>query len=261
MLLGRRASATIMGGYTLADEISAMPSTEVLAPLNRVLFPAFVEAKHDLTELKRLYLLAQGVQSLLGISAGAGLALVAHEAVLVLLGEKWLFVVPFVQVLALANVVESITTSGGYVLITMGKIRSAALISWLQVIFFAVTVFLVLPGADALQLALIRIATVLTGLFISVWMLIQTLNNVRVLDIIRTVLRPLLATGAMALAVISIGEAIHLAPLAELIVKIATGLVSFPTAIMLMWWVAGRPSGAESYLLDKALSVLPRHKV
>lgn len=260
MLVGRRASATIMGGYTLADEISAMPSTEVLAPLNRVLFPAFVEAKKDLTELKRLYLLAQGVQSLLGISAGVGLALVAHEAIFVLLGEKWLFVAPFVQVLALANVVEAITTSGGYVLITMGKIKSAALISWLQVIFFAAAVFLVLPGADALQIALIRVVTVLAGLFVSVWMLIRTLNNVSVLDIIRTVLRPLLATGVMALSVISIGEVIHLAPLAALVVKITAGLLSFPTAVMLMWWVAGKPSGAESYLLDKALSALSRRK-
>jgi lipopolysaccharide exporter len=161
ILIGRRANATIVGGYTLADEISAMPSTEVLAPLNRVLFPAFVAAKNDLAELKRLYLLAQGVQSLLGISAGVGLALVAHDAVLVLLGAKWLFVVPFVQVLALANVVEAITTSGRYVLLTMGKIRSTALVNWLQVVLFAIGALLVLPEGDALQLASIRVVTVL----------------------------------------------------------------------------------------------------
>lgn len=260
ILIGRRANATIVGGYTLADEISAMPSTEVLAPLNRVLFPAFVAAKNDLAELKRLYLLAQGVQSLLGISAGAGLALVAHEAVSVLLGAKWLFVVPFVQVLALANVVESITTSGRYVLLTMGKIRSAALVNWLQVGLFATGALLILPGGDALQLASIRVVTVLAEFLVSLWLLMQTLNNVGVSDIVRTVLRPLLATGVMALAVISIGQAIQLAPLAGLIVKIATGMVSFPAAILLMWWVAGKPSSAESYLLDKAFSILARRK-
>lgn len=258
ILLGRRATATIVGGYTLADEISAMPSTEVLAPLNRVLFPAFVAAKNDLAELKRLYLLAQGVQSLLGISAGVGLALVAHEAVLALLGEKWLFVVPFVQVLALANVVEAITTSGRYVLLTMGKIRSAALVNWLQVALFAAGALLILPDGDAFQLASIRVVTVLAEFLVSLWLLMQTLSNVGVPDIIRTVLRPLLATGVMALAVSSIGQAIQLAPVAELIVKIATGMASFPAAILLLWWVAGKPSGAESYLLDKGLSILRR---
>ena len=260
MLVGRRASATIMGGYTLGDEISSMPSTEVLAPLNRVLFPTFVKAKHDLGELKRLYLLAQGVQSILGISAGVGLALVAHEAVLLMLGEKWLFVVPFVQTLALANVVESITTSGGYVLITMGKIRSAALIQWLQVIFFVTVAMLAWPDADALHIAMLRVLTVLTGLFASVWILLRTLHNVSVLDIIRSVLRPLLATAVMALAVISIGEVIQLPPLAALLVKIVTGLLAFPTTLMLLWWVSGKPMGAESYLLEKILATLDRRK-
>jgi lipopolysaccharide exporter len=258
ILIGRRANATIVGGYTLADEISAMPSTEVLAPLNRVLFPAFVAAKNDLAELKRLYLLAQGVQSLLGISAGVGLALVAHDAVLVLLGAKWLFVVPFVQVLALANVVEAITTSGRYVLLTMGKIRSTALVNWLQVVLFAIGALLVLPEGDALQLASIRVVTVLAEFLVSLWLLMQALSNVGVPDIVRTVLRPLLATGVMALAVISMGQAIQLAPLAGLIVKIVTGVVSLPAAILLMWWVAGKPSGAESYLLDKAFSIMAR---
>jgi O-antigen/teichoic acid export membrane protein len=260
ILLGRRANATVVGGYTLADEISAMPSTEVLAPLNRVLFPAFVTAKNDLAELKRLYLLAQGVQSLLGIAAGVGLALVAREAVLVLLGVKWLFVVPFVQVLALANVVDSITTSGRYVLLTMGKIRSAALVNWLQVGLFAIGALLVLPEANALQLASIRVIAVLAEFFVSIWLLMRTLNNVGVPDIVRTVLRPLLATGAMALAVIFMGKATHLVPVVELLLKIATGMIAFPAAVLLMWWAAGKPSGAESYLLGKALSILARRK-
>ena len=260
MLIGRRADASVVGGYTLADEISAMPSTEVLAPLNRVLFPAFVAAKNSLDELKRLYLLAQGVQSLLGIAAGVGLALVAHEAVLVLLGAKWLFVVPFVQMLALANVVESITTSGRYVLLTMGRVRSTALVSWLQVVFFATGALLVLPDGDALQLASLRVVAVLAEFFLSIWLLMRTLNNVGLPDILRTVWRPLLATATMALAVIFIGEAMQLGPLAGLILKIAIGMATFPAAILLLWWAAGKPAGAESYLLEKLGSIPIRRR-
>ena len=47
----------------MASEISAMPSTELLAPLNRVLFPAFVDYAREQGGLKRLFLLAQGVQT------------------------------------------------------------------------------------------------------------------------------------------------------------------------------------------------------
>lgn len=260
ILIGRRANATIVGGYTLADEISAMPSTEVLAPLNRVLFPAFVAAKNDLAELKRLYLLAQGVQSLLGISAGVGLALVAREAVLVLLGPKWLFVAPFVQMLALANVLESITTSGRYVLLTMGKIRSAALVNWLQVLLFATGALLVLPHGSALQLAALRVATVAAEFLASIWLLRRVLSNVDVMDIVRTVLRPLLATTVMAFAVHSIGKTLQFPPLGMLIAKMGIGMLTFPGALFLMWLAAGKPSGSESYLLDKALFFFLRSK-
>jgi O-antigen/teichoic acid export membrane protein len=260
MLVGRHENATVVGGYTLANEISAMPTTEVLAPLNRVLFPAFVEAKQNLSELKRLYLLAQGVQSLIGMAAGVGLALVADEAVAVLLGEKWKFVVPFVQVLTLAYVMESIATSGGYVLITMGKVRSAAFVSLLQIAFFAVAVFLVLKHIDAFQLALLRVVAVFSGLIVSFWLLRRALNNLSLMDIIRTLLRPVLATGVMALAVITIGDVIHAGPLVELAAKIVTGVLSYPAAILLMWYVVGRPDGAESYLLTKVCSSLPNVK-
>lgn len=256
VVVGRFANASIVGGYTLASEISAMPSTEVLAPLNRVLFPAFVEAKDDLNELKRLYLLAQGIQTLLGISAGVGLALVAQEAVLVLLGAHWLFVVPFVQILALANAVEAITTSGSYVLITLGKIKSAVLINWLQVAFLVMGVCWTLPTATALEMATLKIITVFLGFFISIWMLLQTLHNVTVLDIFRTVSRPLLATGSMTLAIVAIGQVTHFNPLLELLLKIVVGMLSFPITVMLMWNLAGKPIGPESYILDKIMYIL-----
>lgn len=257
MLVGRHENATVVGGYTLANEISAMPTTEVLAPLNRVLFPAFVEAKKNLGELKRLYLLAQGVQSIIGMAAGVGLALVANEAVNVLLGNKWDFVVPFVQVLALAYVVESISTSGGYVLITMGKARSAALVSLLQVTIFCFAVFLLLSDVEAIELAILRLASVFAGLVLSLCLLKQTLHNITVMDLVRIVIRPLLATAVMALSVFTVGEVMHAAPLVTLVAKILTGVLIYPFAILLMWYAIGMPEGAESYLLNKVRSNLP----
>ena len=71
-LVGGRDDATVMGGYTLANDVASMPATELLAPLNRVLFPAFVHASHDQGELRRLFLLAQGVQTLVAIPASVG---------------------------------------------------------------------------------------------------------------------------------------------------------------------------------------------
>src|SRR5262249_13556092 len=63
MLVGRWSSPSIMGAYSLADEISSLPSGELLAPIGRALFPAFASVKHDLPALKEKFLLAQGIQT------------------------------------------------------------------------------------------------------------------------------------------------------------------------------------------------------
>lgn len=251
ILVGRRTNAVTIGGYTLADEISAMPSTEVLAPLNRVLFPAFVSAKHDLGELKRMFLLAQGVQSLLGCAAGAGLALIAHEAVLVLLGEKWLFVVPFVQILALANVVESITTSSGYVFLTLNKLRYAAVFHWSQLAFFVLMVFLIFPASGAIGIAWLRLLTVVAGLSLSVFLLTRVLPNISLANIVSVILRPLLGIMVMALAILGIDRLVGSNLMLSLTLKILTGAITYPAAVLLIWRIFGKPEGAESYLINQ----------
>ncbi len=258
LIVGGGANSATMGGYTLGDDISAMPGSELLAPLNRVLFPAFVRVKHDLSDLKRLFLLAQGVQTLVVVPASMGLALLAHEAVVVLLGEKWLLAVPFVQVLALANMVRAITTSGIHVMIALGRVWSSAFLSWMQVLLLAAIALIFLQGPDALQVAWIRFLTVLAGLPLAVWLLMHTLRNVGLMDIMRSIVRPLLGTGIMALAITTVGALTQFPPFPALLVKIATGVITYSTAIMFMWRLSGKPFGAESYLLSKVAALRKR---
>lgn len=251
MIVGRRADSAVLGGYTLADEISAMPSTELLAPINRALFPAFVAARENLAELKRLFLLAQGVQTLVGIPAGVGLAMVANEAVIVLLGEKWLPAVPFVQVLALVGAIQAITTSGGYVLITLGRMSQVALIAWGQIGLFVLGAFAAMPQADAGNIALIRLATVGAGLGVVLWFLMRALPNIGLRNIIGTISRPLLAVGAMAGVLYEVNAMLALGPLPMLITKVVLGASAYIAAIVTLWRIAGKPDGSESYALGK----------
>ena len=254
ILVGRWTQATTMGAYSLADDISAMPSGELLAPLNRVLFPAFAAAKEDPRELKRIFLLAQGVQTLVAIPAAAGLALVAHEVVLFLLGEKWMIAVPFIQILALVNIVQSLTTSGGYALIVLGKIGISVIGIWIRVAVFGVLAFTVISGNDALEIAWLRLFVVAVGVWLSFWLLVRTLPGLRFREIVRSSTRPLLGAAAMA-AVLS-ASMDHLAlPLGALIaLKISLGAGTYTAVVLGLWWMAGRPPGAEAYLLKKCHS-------
>jgi O-antigen/teichoic acid export membrane protein len=250
-LVGRRADAATMGAYSLGNDISAMPSTELLAPVNRVLFPAFVQSAAVAGELKRLFLLAQGAQTLIAVPASVGLALVAHEAVLVLLGEKWLPAVPFVQVLALANVVHAITTAGGYLMLTLGRVREVALLEWVQVGFFALLALSAFQQLEPGLVAALRLVTVIAGLSAALWLLLRLLPELRFREVAATVARPLLAAGLMAGLLSLLGDMGGLQAAWLLPLKVSLGALIYVGSIALMWLAAGRPAGVESYLLDR----------
>jgi O-antigen/teichoic acid export membrane protein len=257
-LVGRWTNATMMGGYTLADEISSMPSTEILAPLNRILFPTFVRAKNDPAELKRNFLLAQGLQCLIAIPASLGLALVAGPAVQVLLGEKWMMVVPFVQILALTNIVQAISTSTGYVLLSLGRNRNATVTTWTQVVLFASIALLFLNHPQALELAWLRLGCVISGLLVALVILMRAMRNVSLSDMLRNVIRPLLGAAAMACVIRVFEPWAPAAPSLHLILMIVVGALSYVMTVLAAWVVAGRPQGAEAYLLEKIGGVLKR---
>jgi polysaccharide transporter, PST family len=258
ILVGGRTSASTMGAYSIADEIAVMPATEMLAPVNRALFPAFVLNKNDRAMLTRMFLLAQSIQTLIAIPASVGLALVAPEVVRLLLGDKWLIAVPFIQVLAVSNVIQSIYTSGGYVMITLDRSRDVAVLAWFQFMLFALIAVVLMPEADALRIASIRVLTVLCGLALAIVLLMRTLKTLTLTDLLRSVYRPLIASVLMTIAVLSCDTVVGANVLLGLVIKVSIGFLVYTGAIGALWVVVGRPDGGESYIIKKALELARR---
>ncbi|MDD3674119.1 lipopolysaccharide biosynthesis protein [Thauera propionica] len=258
IVVASRESSSVMGTYTLACQIAAMPTTELLAPLNRVLFPAFVKVKDDLTELKRVFLLAQGVQALVVIPAGVGMALVAHEAVFLLLGEKWLPAVPIVEVLALLGCFMSITSSGIYVLTTLGKFRITALYAAIQVSIFAVLAYLIFPTAGASEVAKLRLVLAALGLISFTAFLCRELPGLKPSEMISSIVRPVTGASVMAASILWLQQSTALSMIPLLLAKIGLGGTLYVATILTLWVASGKKQGAEMYILEKFASPLLR---
>lgn len=256
IVIASRESSSVMGIYTLADQIAAMPTTELLAPLNRVLFPAFVKVKDDLAELKRVFLLAQGVQALIVIPAGIGMTLVAHEAVILMLGEKWLPAVPFVETLALLGCFTAFTASGFYVLATLGKFRVTAAYAWIQVGVFALLAYIAFPDAGAKTVAQLRVVLAATGLVTFAFFICRELPGLKVSEMLASVLRPMIGALVMYAAVRLLESQLQLPLLPMLMLKIIAGCLAYSLAVLALWSLTSRNGSAESYLIDKF--VLPK---
>ena len=254
--VGRWFSSSVLGAYTLAAHISVMPSSELLAPFNRVLFPAFSRHQNNWPELKRLFLLAQALQTLIAIPASAGLALVAQEAVPVLLGNKWLAAIPFVQILSWIGFFEAITTSSGYVMLVLGFVRLNVMVSFIQVGAFASLALLVASGGDAIELAWLRLIVAVVG-SLSTFVLVRIVFPVvSVVDFVRNAFRPILGVIAMAASIYYMNLYMAYSLPIVLISKIICGFVAYVSTVLFLWVLCKKPYGAESYLISKFISMI-----
>lgn len=251
MIVGRREGASSLGAYTLADEIAAMPTGELLAPLGRVLFPAFVRVADQPEELRRIFCLAFGVQVLIALPAGVGLALVAPIAVPLLLGAQWTMAIPLVQILSLMSIGIALGHGGGYLLLTLGKVRLLAVVTWLQFALLLLLVLLAFPASHAAGIAGIRLAVSVAGMLILLALVLRVMPSIRLPDLIITAWRPVIATGVMAglLWYAELPPDLSLPLL--LFAQIALGASSYGLALLVLWRLSGCQEGAESYLLEK----------
>ena len=145
-------------------------------------------------------------------------------------------------------------------MLTLGRVSDVAMWVWTQVILFGTLAFLFLPGAEALEIAELRLATILGGLLLVVWLLLRTMHNVSILDIIRTIVRPFFASIVMSVVVLTFGGLVELSILTMLILKIFLGILTYFVAVILMWWIAGKPVGAETYIGEKFLELLTKFR-
>jgi lipopolysaccharide exporter len=251
-LVGGLAKTSVTGGYTLANEIADVPGNDLLAPINRVLFPAFARVKDDLAELTRLLVRVQAIQVMVTFPTCIGFVLTAHELVPVALGEKWLFIVPFVQILALSNIIQAINSSANYVLTVIGKMRLLAVTSWVQITLFGAGVLMLHDGLGPERIAAVRMTAIVLTFGVSYYLVMRSIPGLTVAMLARGIGRPILGCLAMALALAFLQAEISALPLVVILVmKVALGGFVYVGTVLGLWVVSGRPQGAESFFLAK----------
>lgn len=251
-VVGGRETTAVMGSYSLGSDIAAMPSTELLAPLGRVLFPMFVEMKDDVAKLKRGFLLALGIQALVGIPAGVGLALVANELVRALLGEKWIAAVPIVQVIVGVNILVAIVASSGFMMLALGRVKVMALSAWISVVLFVVLVTAVFPHVGAVEIARLRLAVAAFALLIFTYFAKQQLPTLRLREMVASIWRPCVAAATMATVLLALPSLAVWPAIAQLLIKVSIGASIYVVSLLALWRTVGCTEGAESYLLEKS---------
>lgn len=261
-ILGRILGAQALGYYTIAYEISTLPTTELVAPINRAAFPGYSRLANDKAQLRQSFLAVIGMIALFALPAAFGIFTVADLLVPTMLGWQWEPVVPLMQILALFGVIQALQTNISYVYLATGRLHMIAIVGLSQ---FALLLACMLPslmlwgvkGAAWAYLASSIVMIPVNQILLARYLELSGTAFARCLA------RPFLAALIMAALVLLLKHSITLpastvAYLAMLLACVALGATVYVLALYLLWRGAGQPPGPEQVVFGKVLAALGR---
>jgi lipopolysaccharide exporter len=262
-VIGRLAGARDLGFYKLSYELSNLPTTELIMPITRAVFPGFSQISYDLALLRKGFLDVVSLVALIGLPVGAGIVATAGLFVPVLLGDKWIETIPLIQLLAIVGAINVMQGNIGSVYLALGKPRILTILMAVRVTIL-VPILIYFTGKDGASGAAFA---VLVGSFvampISYIVMFRTLG-LRFSSFVPCVWRPLLSAIVMAIAVLwhfsiwpaevdEIGFAV-----VRLCGVVAGGATVYFALLGAFWVLAGRPEGAESLVMMKVRNFVGR---
>jgi O-antigen/teichoic acid export membrane protein len=254
-VLGRTIGPMGLGLYKVAFEIATMPSTELIAPVNRAVFPAYSQLTQDLPELQRHFLQVFGLIALIAFPVSIGLACVAAPTVLVVLGEQWIGAIPILQLFTIAGLASALQGNLYLMLMALGKPKVGTLVA-LGTLLLSLPVFVAASiEYGAVGAAWTYMVFSVIGLIIVNVVFLRT-TRVRVGTYLTTLWRPLVSALGMFVVLRLVEPHITNATdsnLARLLAMVAVGAAAYGVSELALWWLSGRPPGAERIALEFAL--------
>jgi len=250
-VIGRLNGARALGIYSVSYEIANMPTTELVWPISRAVFPGYSRLAGDTPELARTFLQVIGLVALLTVPAGALIGLVAEPFVLLLLGPKWLDAVPLIQVLAVFGIVRSLHGPSGSIYIALGKPIVVALLQCIQLVIAVTLMVVLVPRLGAVGAGWAILCGATTAMVVN-YALVQRELQIPIRRLLGALARPLSAAAVMAGAVLVVapmtdgGGMGALAAGLRLCILSACGLAAYVGCILLLWVVGGRAAGPET---------------
>lgn len=122
-IAARFLSAHDLGLYAEALFLTTIIAAKFVPPLNEVAFPAYARIQDDRAALSAAFLKAVRLIMLVTCPLYFGLAVVAEDAVALVLGEKWMAMSPIVSVLAFGMPMFTLYSLFGPAVTALGRVQ------------------------------------------------------------------------------------------------------------------------------------------
>lgn len=157
LVVGKSFGASSLAFYDQGNKYPALIVTNINSSISRVMLPAFSRNQDNLLNLKMKLRKSISVGLFILAPMMIGLATISNTFVLVILTEKWLPAVPFIQIFCIYYLTRPIETSCQQAILSIGRsdvslkimiiINTVSLSTMLIAVFVFHSVFLIACGA------------------------------------------------------------------------------------------------------------------
>ena len=171
IFVGKMLGVTTLGLYQLAYLISNLPATEITHVISQVSFPAYSKLQDDISKLREAYLRVLQLTVFLSIPASGVIFVFAPAFTQFFLGDKWLPMVPALEVLCFFGVTRSIGATMGPILYSTGNPKIQTKLSAIQLFSIVVIIY---PLTISLKLVGISLAVLFSNLLALILVIRET---------------------------------------------------------------------------------------
>ncbi len=254
LIVGKISGEHALGVLTIAEDIAAIVTTNLLMPLRRAILPGYAKLANDGERLHDIFVDIFAVVFLVSAPLTLGIAVVADPLVRITLGPQWLGTIPLIQILSIGEFVRLVTAGAGPIYIATGRPHYTTAL-------FAGSAIAMVPSLIVAteQAGILGAAYAILG----VNMLLAALDFVLVNRLLRLSLAKMLAgcwrsVISVAVMVAAVTELQALWPISEslgnlslmLAAAVAVGGAVYSVCGCTLWFLAGRPRGAERHLFE-----------
>jgi lipopolysaccharide exporter len=258
LVIGKTLDAGDVGGYRVCQEIAQMATVEAILPLGRALLPGYSALQDSEARRRRAFLMVLGGYGAIALALGGGLFCLSSEVIVLLLGAKWIEFAGVFQLLVVAAMLAAISGAGGPFLVSLGQVRTVALISWIRLGLVVAGLSAAVPlGAGLTEFASVRVLVSLVMLAV-VLRACLVASGASAWELVAALHRPVLAMLAMGLMIEWGIPTVELNLILELVWKVFVGAVTYIVVLELLWLLGGRPDGFEKETNSRAWSLVRR---
>ena len=259
--VGRVYGAQALGAYTVGSEIAQLAHTELVAPINRAMFPGYSRLVNEPETFRRVCIEATAAILLLVLPVTAGVAVLAQPFVRVLLGDQWQEAVPIIQILAFASAVTALTSNNTSAYLALGRPHLATLTFMTRMILFLGAIFIFGRDGGVSSVAYAELFASFGSLLVSLPILFAALK-LRLHDYLATLWRPVIASAlgyeAVRLLLVELGAGDSFGgALVQLAVGALVGVLVYTLSLWLLWLMSGRPASVEPIIARRVRDALP----